>query len=181
VPRKGQGWCPPFVRRYARFAKKKNKPSNDERRRMRNAGRRRLLLSARKTACGTRHGKGGLRRPPLAGALTCRRSTAALAKESISSPRRGPGQASWDRALRGLCPPPPAHFQRCTPHAGLSAGRLDARAARERIANPPAGAVLAPMVRHASGPRPSRERGCGCNFIGDKCQGLVARRVTKQR
>src|ERR1700689_1380656 len=29
-------------------------------------------------ACGTRHGKGGLRRPPLAGALACRRSTAVL-------------------------------------------------------------------------------------------------------
>jgi hypothetical protein len=30
-------------------------------------------------ACGAHHGKGGLRRPPLAGALACRRSTAVLA------------------------------------------------------------------------------------------------------
>jgi len=31
-------------------------------------------------------------------------------------------------------------------------------AARERLAKPPAGTALAPMARHASGPRPLRER-----------------------
>jgi hypothetical protein len=46
--------------------------------RKRNAGRRRCLLARTQAACGTRHGKGGLRRPPLAGALACRRSTAVL-------------------------------------------------------------------------------------------------------
>ena len=39
-----------------------------------------LCLARTQAACGTRHGKGGLRRPPLAGALACRRSTAVLTK-----------------------------------------------------------------------------------------------------
>src|ERR1700733_586606 len=38
-----------------------------------------LSYARTQAACGTRHGKGGLRRPPLAGALACRRSTAVLA------------------------------------------------------------------------------------------------------
>jgi hypothetical protein len=36
------------------------------------------FVARTQAACGTRHGKGGLRRPPLAGALACRRSTAVL-------------------------------------------------------------------------------------------------------
>src|SRR3984885_4999647 len=44
--------------------------------RKRNAGRRRGLMPARKRRAGRATEKGGLRRPPLAGALACRRSTA---------------------------------------------------------------------------------------------------------
>src|SRR6202161_1441997 len=44
--------------------------------RKRNAGRRKVVLPARKRRAGRATEKGGLRRPPLAGALACRRSTA---------------------------------------------------------------------------------------------------------
>jgi hypothetical protein len=37
-----------------------------------------LSFARTQAACGAHHGKGGLRRPPLAGALACRRSTAVL-------------------------------------------------------------------------------------------------------
>ena len=83
-------------------------------------------MSRAKAARGSRHGESGLRRPPLAGALACRRSTTALAKESISSPRRDPGHASWEAASTGRASRRQrrTHFQRCTSHAGHSAGRL---------------------------------------------------------
>ena len=41
------------------------------------------LLPARKRRAGRATEKGGLRRPPLAGALACRRSTAVLASETF--------------------------------------------------------------------------------------------------
>src|ERR1700683_3315069 len=46
--------------------------------RKRNAGRRKVVLPARKRRAGRATEKGGLRRPPLAGALACRRSTTVL-------------------------------------------------------------------------------------------------------
>src|ERR1700733_9763054 len=52
--------------------------TNEKNKRKRNAGRRKVVLPARKRRAG-RATKGGLRRPPLAGALACRRSTAVLA------------------------------------------------------------------------------------------------------
>jgi hypothetical protein len=93
---------------------------------------------------------------PLSGALACRRSTTALAKESISSPRRDPGQASWEAASTGRASRRRrrTHFQRCTPRSGRSAGRHDARTARERIATPPAGTDLAPTPGYACRTRP---------------------------
>ena len=42
--------------------------------------------------------KGGLRRPPLAGALACRRSTTALAKRTRHPQGSASGQVSWDAA-----------------------------------------------------------------------------------
>ena len=53
--------------------------------------------------------------------------------------------------VRLLRPPVPVPVQRCTSHTGPSAGRRDARTARERGANPPAGTALAPPLRYASG------------------------------
>src|SRR5271155_1562285 len=38
---------------------------------------------SRTSGCGSRHGKVGLRRPPLAGALACRRSTTVLARGTL--------------------------------------------------------------------------------------------------
>jgi len=67
--------------------------------------------------------KGGLRRPPLAGALACRRSTTVLPKGCVV-PWCDPGQASW----KGF----PSQFQRRTSHTGRNAGRHDARTAREQ-------------------------------------------------
>ena len=90
-----------------------------------------------------------------------------------SSLRLSLGQASWDSAgaldpvrppqpgggdlaqlKRALHPPRPVPVQRSTSRAGRNAGRLDAQAARERTANPPAGTALAPTVRCASARRP---------------------------
>jgi hypothetical protein len=131
------------------------------------------FMSRTQAVCGAHQRKIGLRRPPLAGALACRRSTTALAKESISSPRRDPGHASWVRVLHGLCPPSPAHLQRCTPHAGHNAGRLmpgpPECAADEAT---PAGTALAPLRPASPGRRPSRASSdsLNCNRNGDRCQ-----------
>jgi hypothetical protein len=85
-----------------------------------------------------------VRRRPLWGRLAFRRSTTALPKGCVV-PWCDPGQASWGLCQRGgydrrLCP----HIQRRTPHAGHSAGRHDARTARERVASPPAGTASRP-------------------------------------
>jgi hypothetical protein len=72
----------------------------------------------------------------------------------IPKARPGPGfvvTASTGRASRRRCR---THLQRCTPHAGHSAGRHDARTARERIATPPAGTDLAPTPGYACRTRP---------------------------
>ena len=133
------------------------------------------FMTRTQAACGAHQRKSGLRRPPLAGALACRRSTTALAKGSISSPRLSPGQASWEAASTGRASRRRrrTHFQRCTSHAGRNAGRHDARTARERIATPPAGTDLAPTPGYASRTRPFG-RGFDslvCNRNGDRCQG----------
>ncbi len=129
----------------------------------RNAGRRNVSCPH---ASGVRYTprKGGLRRPPLAGALACRRSTAVLAKGTAHPQGSASGQASRDAAgafgpvrppqpgggdlalLHGRYPrrKKPVPVQRCTSRAGRSAGRLMPEAARKRGVNPPAGAALAP-------------------------------------
>ena len=71
----------------------------------------------------------------------------------------------------GRYPSSPVPVQGSTSHPGHNAGRHDAQAAREQAANPPAGTALAPMTRCASVSCPSLERGWGCNYNGDLCQG----------
>jgi hypothetical protein len=77
-------------------------------------------------------------------ALTCRRSTAALAQGSISSQRLSVRPGFQGRGLHGCYPPSPVPVQGSTSHPGHNAGRHDAQAAREQIANPPAGTAPAP-------------------------------------
>jgi hypothetical protein len=127
--------------------------------------------------------KGGLRRPSASGALACRRSTAVLPKGCVV-PWCDPGQASWvlchrggyDRRLG-------THFQRRTPHAGHSAGRLDARTAREpadeagpRVPHSP------PALRHHPESVLHGARFVTvCTYSRDICQGHTSEKVTTTR
>jgi len=154
------------------------KPGNDEvrneRKRKRNAGRRTVVSPAPAGAVAPRISRLAPTRP-LSGALACRRSTTALAKESISSPRRGTGHASWEAAstrrasLRRRYP----HFQRCTSRAGRNAGRLMPEppecAADEAT---PAGTALAPLRPASPGRRPFRASfdSLDGNGNSDRCQ-----------
>jgi hypothetical protein len=98
--------------------------------RKRNAGRR---IGSCPHASGVRDAprKGGLRRPPLAGALACRRSTAAL-RGANQRPRSAPGALPGTWLKRGRYPPPPVPVQRhCRRPVMLPAGRFP-EAARER-------------------------------------------------
>src|SRR5580658_6685520 len=54
-------------------------------------------------ACGTRHGKGGLRRPPLAGALACRRSTAVLTSGTFVPKAQRRARLPEDDAKAAAC------------------------------------------------------------------------------
>src|ERR1700678_3666299 len=77
-----------------------------------------LSYARTQAACGTRHGKGGLRRPPLAGALACRRSTAVLtsgtfvpkAQHRARLPERRHREA--DIAARAACSVTAKHLAR---------------------------------------------------------------------
>ena len=91
-----------------------------------------LSLARTQAACGTRHGKGGLRRPPLAGALACRRSTAVLAKGTFVPRAKHRARLPEGGAKAAACRTHRFRSQRCTSRAGRSAGRHDARAARAR-------------------------------------------------
>ena len=88
-------------------------------------------------ACKRRAGRAtesGLRRPPLAGALACRRSTTALAGGTFVPRAQLRARLPEHGAKRcGLSRNAPSRSQRSTSRAGRSAGRHDARAARERI------------------------------------------------
>jgi hypothetical protein len=61
------------------------KSGNDEVRKEKEAERRQTqyFMTRTQAACGAHQRKSGLRRPPLAGALACRRSTTALARGTI--------------------------------------------------------------------------------------------------
>ena len=60
--------------------------------------------------------------------------------------RSGPGFVGKPSKGRGSLRRRPTHFQRRTSHAGRNAGRHDARTARERVANPPAGSASRPTA-----------------------------------
>jgi len=103
----------------------------------------------------------------FAGALACRRSTAALARETAGPQGSASGHASGDSPGRSILYGRPnrgaetlrfsAGVTRAgkttndyprtvsTSHAGHSAGRLMPDAARERVVSPPAGTALAPL------------------------------------
>jgi hypothetical protein len=65
------------------------------------------------TACGARHGEGGLRRPSASGALACRRATTALAA-ATERHRSAPVHAlpGTERVRDGRYPPPAVPVQR---------------------------------------------------------------------
>ena len=134
--------------------------------RKRNAGRRSISCPARKRRAGRATESCGLRRPPLAGALASRRSTTALARGTRhpkgSARARLPG--TWPKrsvldarpnrgaeTSRSLCGhysrPEPVPVQRCTPHAGRSAGRHDAR-------NRPGARLMRPRPQAPHSPQP---------------------------
>jgi hypothetical protein len=62
----------------------------------------------------------------------------------IPSQRLGFRPGFLGRGLNGRYPPSPVPVQGCTSHPGHNAGRHDAQAAREQIANPLAGTAPAP-------------------------------------
>ena len=76
----------------------------------------------------------------------CRRSTAALAKGTFVVFDATSGQASWDVAAfaRRVLPAPADPSSASSLHPGHSAEGLMPKAARERVATPPAGTALAP-------------------------------------
>ena len=111
----------------------------------RNAGRRRVHCPARNGARLAPRSS-GLRRPPLAGALACRRSTAALAAASQrrrSVPDALPGTRLRRRALPApACPSPAAK-----PQTGHDAGRAYPR-------NRPRAEVTSPRPQEPLSPLP---------------------------
>ena len=104
----------------------------------------------------------------FAGALACRRSTAALARETAGPQGSASGHASGDspgrsilygrpnrgaeilRFSTGITRAGKTNETNCprtvsTSHAGRSAGGLMPDAARDRVVSPPAGTALAPL------------------------------------
>jgi hypothetical protein len=94
--------------------------SNDDHEKIKEAERRQThcLMPARKRRAGRATEKGGLRRPPLAGALACRRSTAVLtngtfvpeAQRRARLPERRHGEA--DIAASAACSVTAMHLAR---------------------------------------------------------------------
>src|ERR1700733_8903846 len=84
--------------------------------RKRNAGRRKVVLPARKRRAGRATEKGGLRRPPLAGALACRRSTAVLAKGTFVPRAQRRARLPEHGAKAAACRTHRLRSQRCTSH-----------------------------------------------------------------
>jgi len=78
----------------------------------------------------------------LRGALAFRRSAAALAR--ILSSGSAPGQASWDAVQAGVTRHPLSQSRVAPPAPVLVPASMMPEAARERVANPRAGAALAP-------------------------------------
>jgi hypothetical protein len=136
------------------------KPGNDEVRkdeRNKEAERRQTLFNNLRTSgCGRATDKSAHADPSAVGRarLPAFHHGSCQGEYLIPKARPGPGfvvTASTGRASRRRRYP---HFQRCTPRSGRSAGRHDARTARERIATPPAGTDLAPTPGYACRTRP---------------------------
>jgi len=111
------------------------------------------FMSRTQAARGSRHGKAACAALSAVGRARLPAFHHGSRQGDLRHPRRSSGHASWDvvwRALPAIACPSPVSNSR----AGPSAGRHDARAARERIAKPPAGTALAPTSRLASGKRP---------------------------
>ena len=77
-----------------------------------------------------------------------------LGRGGARDPEKSPVRGKIERSLCGCYPPQPVPAQGSISHPGHSAGRHDARAARERFAIPPAGTALAPVLRYASAAGP---------------------------
>jgi hypothetical protein len=109
------------------------KPGNDERKE-KEVERRQTQGVACPHASGVRCAprKGGLRRPPLAGALACRRSTAVLTNGTFVPKAQLRAKLPESGAKAAACRTHRFRSQRCTSRAGRNAGRHDARAARVR-------------------------------------------------
>jgi len=90
-------------------------------------------MPARKRRAGRATEVGGLRRPPLAGALACRHSTYGFTSGTFVPKAQRRARLPEDDAKAAACRTHRHQSQRCTSRAGRSAGRHDARAARVRI------------------------------------------------
>ena len=62
-----------------------------------------FVIARAQAACGTRHGESGLRRPPLAGALACRRSTAVLTSGTFVPKAQHRARLPEDGAKAAAC------------------------------------------------------------------------------
>src|SRR5208283_4405983 len=82
---------------------------------------------------------------------------------------RLPGTKPQLHSLSGRYPPLPVPVQGSTSRAGHSTGRLMPKAARERIASPPAGTAHAPCSGVPREHVPTRARCPPCNRNSDYC------------
>jgi hypothetical protein len=110
-------------------------------------------------------------------ALASRRSTAVSPRRR--TPGLSPGHASRNEVRRRYLRLWIA-LKRSTSRTGHCAGRVDARTARERSANPPAGTALAPHPKVPSRRRPSLSEMKHRNQNGDTSQEIVSVIVTKR-
>jgi len=141
--------------------------------RKRNAGRRICFMSRTQAARGSRHGKGGLRRPPAVGRARLPAFHHGSRQRDLRHPRRSSGQASWDAAVWALptiaCPSPGS-----TSRPARNAGRLMPEPPGSGLQDRPRAPHSPPMARCASGPRPSRARlirGCNVTETGTDVKG----------
>jgi hypothetical protein len=119
-----------------------------------------------------------MRRALRRSALACRRSAAALAaanERRSSTPAVLPGTRLWRALSASPCPSPASSSQ-----AGHHAGRTFAEAARERSANPRAGAVLAPLSGMPRDSDPDEQGGLIRSISGDDLSRIVAVTETAQ-
>src|SRR5581483_2550860 len=143
----------------------------NNKRRKRNAGKRRVVLRTQRGAA-----------PSQRGRLAFRRPTTALPKGCVV-PWCDPGQASRENHRScGRVRRRPSRFQRRTSHTGRNAGGLDARTARERVQLRPRAPTLAPPLRAApvATSFTGRDDSPVFSLLRDECQEVVSRRAAKR-